>query len=90
MVNRALLKDTNRIVAQLLLTGVDLALTFMNIAKATADPNITRRSVGNARRAYDDIGRRRGSVSMSPQEIAALQGKLDSLRASLRYFGENV
>ena len=85
-----LIEDRNRIAAELLLTDADLAVNFIAIADTSLDPDTTKRNIANARKAYDDICGRRGSVDMSPQNAKTLQQKLDKVREGLRFFGQSV
>jgi hypothetical protein len=84
------LEERNRIVSQLLQTDADLALTFIEVADTSLDPATTKRNIQNARKAYEDICRKRSSTPMSPKDMTVLQGKLDRIRENLRFFGESI
>jgi hypothetical protein len=82
--------DYHRITSERLLTDVDLALTFAEIAAARTEPVSRARTVRNARKVFEQISKRRLSVLMEEEDATKLEGKLIILKMRLTELGERL
>jgi hypothetical protein len=71
-----------------LLSECDLALTFLDVADATAIPETAQRNRGNARKAYDVILRYMPKLVLSAAESQYTQTKLSTIRTRLEAVGD--
>jgi hypothetical protein len=67
-------------------TGIILA----NLAVQARDPDIRKRRITNARRAYNTIMRLGSGMTLPSVEIKSLAAELDELRVALRKLGEKI
>ncbi len=67
-----------------LLTDLDLALTFLKLARTSTDPAIRQRNLENARKARNAIVRLQSKVSPDAEESQAIQEKLSRLEDELK------
>ena len=82
-------EDFDRIAAEILIVSIDLGLTFAQIATdQLRDPEAKARTVRKARRAYDEVLRRRLSFRMESSQTENLEDKLLSLKNRLLVLGE--
>ena len=83
-------EDFDQIAAEILIVSIDIGLTFAQIATDQMhDPEAKARTVRKARRAYDEVLRRRLSLQMESSQTAILEGKLLSLKNRLLVLGES-
>ena len=73
---------------QFLLTDLDVALTFMNVAESTRDADAQQRNHKNARRAYDAVVRLMQSLSLDDTQNKELAEKLALLKSRLQNVGQ--
>jgi len=82
------IRDWHRIAVELLMTDADLALQSIAALFASDDKRAVARIIRNSREVYDSIQEKRKEVSLSPEEAATLDSKMDRLRARLKFLGE--
>lgn len=82
------LTDWNEVAVHSLLADADLILKFFAAESCGDDSEAICLSVQQARAAYSDFQKRRSALKMSTSDGTELQGKMDQLRARLRFFGE--
>lgn len=82
--------DWHAIAVEMLMTDADLALLSIVSLFADDDKGAVARVVGNSRNVYDAIIDKRKRVTLSASEAAALNDKMDRLRARLKFLGEPV
>jgi hypothetical protein len=82
------LYDDDPIVARFLLSDVELALTFTEMAAQRKDRNTVMRTIQNARRAYDRIFLMQSTTRMADEDVAELNSKMSLLKARLAALGE--
>ena len=70
----------------LLLTDIDVAITFLNVAATTQVGENAERNYRNAQRAYDQIVARVQAVTLTEEEQAVFEEKLGLLRSRLIAF----
>jgi hypothetical protein len=80
--------DLNRSGVSFLLTDLDLAITFMDVADASRIEDTTRRNYTNARTAYDTVLRLLEKLTPSADERQAIDAKLASLKTRLQAVGQ--
>jgi hypothetical protein len=80
----------HQIACEILATDVDLALLLIDSLRSWDDHQTVTRTAQNARRAYDDVCRRRPQIGLSRQQEAGIEAKLEQLRMKLRSCGETV
>ena len=80
--------DFNRIAVQILLTDLDLGLTFAKIAAGPYEPEIRARNIANARSVYETISNSRPSVSMEEKDALTFADGLQLLKDRLSELGE--
>ena len=73
---------------EFLLTDLDTALTFMNVADSSDKVAIRQRNHANARRAYDTVVRLMQNLSLDDTEEAELAEKLALLKLRLQSVGQ--
>ena len=73
---------------EFLLTDIDTALTFMDVAESTDKADIRKRNYANARRAYDTVVRLMQNLSLDDTEEAELAEKLALLKLRLQSVGQ--
>ena len=66
-----------------LLTDIDLGLTFLNVAEATNVRENAQRNYRNAERAYNEATRRLQAVTLTDEMQAVFDDKLSLLRSRL-------
>lgn len=81
------LRDWHRVAVELLLSDADLAL--LSIAWLTRR-EAAAHVVANARNACESIEKKREELELSAAEAAAVQERIDRLRAELRLLGETA
>jgi len=84
------IRDWHQIAVEMLLTDADLALQSIACLLAGDDEQAVARIVSNTRETYDMIRAKRKNLAMSATDTAALDEKMDRLRARLRFMGEAV
>lgn len=84
------IRDWHRIAVELLMTDADLALQSISALFSSDDSEAVARVVCNSRKVYDSILEKRKAVALTPDEAATLDGKMDRLRARLKFLGEQV
>lgn len=82
------LRDSNRIGVQFLLTDLDLALTFLTVASTSRNLEITHRNWRNARKAHDAILHLLPRLTTTDGELQSIDEKLSALRFRLEAVGE--
>jgi hypothetical protein len=80
--------DLNHSGISFLLTDLDLAMTFMDVADASRIEETTRRNHTNARTAYDTVLRLLEKLTPNADERQALDAKLASLKTRLQAVGQ--
>ena len=80
--------DFERLSLDVLLTDVDLALTFNDVARNLSGQGAIAQTVQNARRAYNVISEQRSSLGISENDCSELDSRLALLRLRLEEFGE--
>jgi hypothetical protein len=73
---------------EFLLTDLDTALTFLDIARTTTNEETRRRNFENARRAYDTVIQLMQRVPLDDAQNEFIQGKLTLLRMRLEAAGQ--
>lgn len=73
----------------ILLSDLDLALTFVKIATTGLNHDTRQRNLEHARKAYDAIGRFLPRVDPTPEEKAAIDEKLSQLKGALEVLGRS-
>ena len=84
------IQDWHQIAVELLMTDADLALQSITAFFAEDDQQAVARVVRNTREVYENILKKRAEVQLSEQEAALFDGKMERLRARLRFMGEPV
>jgi len=77
------LDDSNSIGVKFILTDLDLALTFLDVAANSADPEVVRRNYDNALKAYTTVVDLLERLSPDEQQRHELEAKLTIVRARL-------
>ena len=80
--------DLNQSGVSFLLTDLDIAMTFMNVADASRIEETTRRNYTNARAAYDTVLRLLEKLTPTADEREAIDAKLASLKMRLQSVGQ--
>ena len=81
-------KAADRAIIELLLADLDIALTFMDVARTTEFRATADRNHRNARKAYDMVIEKLSEVTPSPAEQVKFDIKLADLRERLRAVGQ--
>ena len=79
--------DLNQSGVDFLLTDLDLAMTFMDIAAASHIQETIRRNHNNARRAYDAVVHLLGQLTPDAGQRQEIDTKLDLLKTRLQAVG---
>ena len=85
--NLDLLEETQRVCAQFLLTDLNAALTFLDIAEFTDSADTRQRNREHALAAYQTVLRLLPRISPSDDGLFALREKLQILKARLLGLG---
>jgi hypothetical protein len=83
---RSFLEDftsANRAGVEFILTDLNLAFAFLDVATASTDSYVVRRNHDNARTAYATIADLLRKLSLDQLQRQAIEAKLDTLRARL-------
>ena len=80
--------DLNTTSIEFLLTDLDTALTFLDVAHTSGDQEIKQRNHKNARVAYDAVTRLLPKVKPTAAQQQAIDEKLTRLKARLEAVGE--
>lgn len=79
------LRDWRQVAVELLLSDADLALLSIAwLSRQEAPAHV----VASAYNACESIEKKRDELELSPVEAAAVQERIDRLRAGLRWLGE--
>ena len=73
---------------EFLLTDVDTALTFMDVADSARDKAIRQRNYKNARHAYDTVMRFMRNLPLDETQLNRLQKGLAILKSRLQNAGQ--
>ncbi|HZI50307.1 MAG TPA: hypothetical protein VFE29_00665 [Terriglobia bacterium] len=76
-------RETEKTVIDILLTDLDLAMTFLNTADTTQIEENARRNRQHASRAYDQIVATLQAVTLNEEQQALFDDKLSLLRSRL-------
>lgn len=80
--------DAKRTGASILLTDLDVAMTFLEVANATRNPETRQRNYGNAWKAYDAVRHFLPQMVFTDAEAKLIQEKLEALRKRLEAIGK--
>jgi hypothetical protein len=80
--------ETNK--AQFLMTEVNTATTFCEVAKASDNPEKTRRNVEHASEGYNTLLRFQDRTHFDAAAQSEFDSKLEHLKELLRELGQNV
>jgi hypothetical protein len=80
--------DLNTTSIEFLLTDLDTALTFLDVAQTSGDQEVKQRNHTNARLAYDTVTRFLPKVKPTAAQQQAIDEKLTLLKARLEAVGE--
>lgn len=83
-------EESNRIGIDFLLTELDTAFTFLDVAKTTGSPETRVRNRSNAHEAYVIAQRMQTRVVMEPRQKAMFDEKLELLKETLQDLGFEV
>ncbi len=75
--------SANRAGVEFILTDLNLAMAFLDVAAASTDSYVIRRNHDNARTAYATIADLLGKLRLDETQRQAIDTKLDTLRARL-------
>jgi hypothetical protein len=81
-------RDANAVGVEFLLTDLETALTFMDVAATSEVEETTRRNHENARRAYDTVVRLLRNLHPTEAEQRELDERLSALKARLQAVGQ--
>jgi hypothetical protein len=81
------IKAANQGIIEFLLTDLDIALTFMDVAETTEFRGTAERNHQNARYVYDTVIAKLGEVTPNAHQQAMFDQKLATLRARLTAAG---
>lgn len=84
----ALRDDFDQLTLEVLLTDVDLALTFTDVARNVSGQGAIAQTIRNARKAYNVISRERSKLAISEDDSSELDAKLVVLKRRLEELGE--
>ena len=73
---------------EFLLTDIDTALTFMDVAESTDKADIRKRNYANARKAYDTVLRFMQNQPIDDDQREKLASKLTLLKSRLQNAGQ--
>jgi len=77
------LSNSNRIGIEFILTDLDVAMTFLDVAAASSNSTVVRRNHNNARTAYTAVVNLLERLSLDKSQREQIQLKLDTLKARL-------
>ena len=80
--------DLNQSGVSFLLTDLDLAMTFMDVADASRIEETTRRNHTNARTAYDTVVHLLEKLSPNADQRQAIDAQLTILKTRLEAIGQ--
>jgi hypothetical protein len=80
--------DPNTTSIEFLLTDLETAFTFMDVAQTSGDQEVKQRNHTNARLAYDTVTRFLPKVKPTAAQQQAIDEKLTLLKARLEAVGE--
>lgn len=83
-------EESNQIGIEFLLTELDTAFTFLDVAQTTASAHTRERNQKHACEAYDMARRMQARVVMEPTQRDAFKDKLSLLKKRLEDLGHNV
>jgi hypothetical protein len=89
-VNLPALSDANRFSVKILITDLDLAFTFLQVARTSTNPATRQRNRENANKVYDAVRHFLPRLRPTAEERQAIEGKMSSLKAQLQALGEVV
>jgi hypothetical protein len=75
---------------QFLLTEVDTATTFCNVAKSSEDPATIERNVGNACEGYKTLLKFESGAHFDPSTKSEYDSKFAHLKSLLKELGQDV
>jgi len=75
--------SANRAGVEFILTDLDVAITFLDVAAASTDSEVVRRNHENARTAYTAVVNLLERLSLDRPQRQEIETKLDILRARL-------
>jgi hypothetical protein len=81
------IKAANQGIIEFLLTDLDIALTFMDVAETTEFRGTAERNHQNAHNAYDTVITKLREVTPNAHQQALFDEKLATLRARLKAAG---
>ena len=82
------IKDLTHTSAEFLITDLDLALTFMDIADTSNSAETGTRNRQNARHAYDTVREFLSKLALTASDRQAVESKLAVLKARLKAVGD--
>ena len=82
--------DLNRTSVEFLLTDLETALTFMDVAQTSRDQETKQRNHANAHSAYDTVIRLLPKLKPTVAQQQTIDEKLSLLKARLAAAGERV
>jgi hypothetical protein len=68
------------------LTELDLAITFANVALSSQHPETRRRNIGHAQQAYDSAARHMNKQPLSMEKERAVQTRIRKLNKLFKKF----
>jgi hypothetical protein len=81
-------QELNQSGMDFLLTDVDLAMTFMDVAAASHDQETVHRNHNNARKAYDTVLHLLGKMTLTAGKREEINAKLAVLKTRLQVMGQ--
>ena len=75
--------SANRAGVEFIVTDLDLAITFLDVAAASTDSYVVRRNHDNARTAYTAVVNLLERLFLDRPQRQEIEAKLDTLRARL-------
>lgn len=82
--------DLNRTGANFLLTDLDLAMTFLDVAATSRSEEVRQRNRRNARRAYDSVLALSSKLTLNEAETQTINARVLALKNRLQAMGEDV
>jgi hypothetical protein len=76
--------EAHRTAAAFLVTDLDLAMTFLDVANTSHNPGCSQRNQNNARTAYDTVLQFLARLSLTEVEQSTIREKLSVLRIRLQ------
>jgi hypothetical protein len=84
---RSPVENLNQTGVDFLLTDLDTALVFLDIAATSRNQDNIKRNHQNARKAYDTVARLLLTVDPSPRQLSVITQKLGLLKSRLEAVG---